>query len=99
MLFQDLPIRRKLIGLISLVSLSVLAVAAVVMLGYEFGNSRRDMAGKQITIGRIIAANCSAALVRNEAGAAHEALFALKAEPAIRGAALYDKQGKLFARY
>jgi len=99
MLFQDLPIRRKLVGLISLISLSALLVAGVVMLAYEFGKSRQAMAGKLSTIARIISANSSAALVLNQSGAAHETLAALQAEPEIRAAALYDKYGRLFARY
>ncbi|HEX5223438.1 MAG TPA: PAS domain S-box protein [Verrucomicrobiae bacterium] len=99
MLFRDLPIRRKLVGLISLISLSTLIAAGVVMLAYEFGKSRRAMAGRLSTIAKIISANSSAALVLNQTGAAHETLSALQAEPEIRAAALYDKYGRLFARY
>lgn len=99
MLFRDLPIRRKLVGLISLISLSVLMIAAIVLLGYEFGKSRRDMASKLMTIGKIISANSSAALMMKDTGAAHVTLSALQAEPAIGAAALYDESGRLFARY
>ena len=99
MLFRDLPIRRKLVGLISVISLSVLLVAGVVMLAYEFGKSRRAMASKLSTIARIISANSSAALVLNQDAAAHETLSALLSEPEVQAAALYDKDGRLFARY
>jgi len=40
MAFRDLPIRRKLVGLILLISLSVLLLAAAVMLLYDFGQQR-----------------------------------------------------------
>jgi PAS domain S-box-containing protein len=99
MLFRDLPIRHKLVGLISLISLSALLVAGVVMLAYEFGKSRRAMASRLSTIARIVSANSSAALISNQDGAAHETLSALKAEPEILAAALYDQNGRLFARY
>jgi len=99
MLFRDLPIRHKLVGLISLISLSALLVAGAVMLAYEFGKSRQGMASRLNTVAKIVAANSSAALVLNQSGPAQETLAALQAEPEIQAAALYDNAGRLFARY
>jgi PAS domain S-box-containing protein len=99
MRFQDLPIRRKLVGLILLVSLTVLLVAAVVMLVVEFRTTRRDMAARLTAVAEIICANSSAVLVFDDAKVAQEILLGLQAEPDVVAAALYDKHGRLYARY
>jgi len=51
------------------------------------------------TIGKIIAANSTAALAFDNEGDAKEILAALKAEPHIVAAGLYDRNGRLFSRY
>ena len=99
MLFRDLPIKRKLVGLISLISLSALLVVGVVLLAYEFGKSRSAMASRLSTVAQIVSANSAAALTLNQPAAAHETLSALEAASEIQAAALYDKNGRLFARY
>lgn len=99
MRFQDLPIRRKLVSLILLISISVLVVAAIVMLFYQFGNSRREMATKLTALSQVMAANSSAALVFDDPALAQEILSGIQFEPEVMVAALYDAEGKLYVRY
>ena len=99
MLFKDMPIQRKLLRIIFIISTVVLFVTCVSFFVYEFYTFRKTTVEKVSTIGKIIAANSTAALAFQDADAAREILAALKTEPHITGAALYDKHGKLFAKY
>lgn len=99
MRFQDLPIKRKLVALILTVSITVLSIAAVIMLSYELRNSRKDMVTNLSATANVIAANSSAALVFDDPRVAQEILSAVRAEPEITAAALYDKSGALYVQY
>ncbi len=99
MLFRDMPIQRKLLRIIFIISSVVLFVTCVSFFIYEFYAFRKTTVEKLSTIGKIIAANSTAALAFQDADAAKEILGALKTEPHITGAALYDKDGRLFAQY
>jgi signal transduction histidine kinase len=94
-----MPIQRKLLRIIFIISSVVLFVTCVSFFIYEFYAFRKTTVEKLSTIGKIIGANSTAALAFQDADAAKEILAALKTEPHITGAALYDKEGKLFARY
>lgn len=93
------PIRRRLISMILLTSGAVLLVSTAASFTYEFLSYRQSVLRNLTTLGAIIANNSTAALAFENAEDAQTILAALKAEPHIVAAALYDRRGKLFAAY
>lgn len=96
---RNTPIRRKL-------TLLLLATSAVVMLlmrgaffAYEFVVFRQATVRHLTTLGEILAANSTAALAFDNRDDAADILSALKAERHVVAAALYDREGRVFARY
>jgi signal transduction histidine kinase/ActR/RegA family two-component response regulator/uncharacterized membrane protein affecting hemolysin expression len=93
------PIRRRMIRAMLLASGAVLLLTALALFTREF-LTYRDTAQQQLaTLGRVIAANSTAALAFDNRDDAEDVLAALRADPNIIGAALYDKEGRLFAAY
>ena len=66
---------------------------------YEYVSFRAAAIHNLATLGRIIANNSTASLAFDNRDDAQQVLSALKAEPHIDSAALYDSRGVLFARY
>ena len=99
MSFKDIPIRRKLITIILLISVAVMVLARVAFFTYEFLTFRQATTQQLSTVGGVIAANSTAALAFDNQDDAREILAALRTEPHITVAALYDARGKLFAKY
>jgi signal transduction histidine kinase/CheY-like chemotaxis protein len=99
MAFQDLPIRRKLMTIILGTSGVVLLLVCTAFLGYEFFAFRQSSVQQISTLGEIIATNSTAALAFDNPDDATDVLKALAAERHIVAACLYDRQGRLFARY
>ena len=99
MLFRDIPIQKKLMRIMFLISGVVLLVTCLTFFIYEFYAFRKTTEEKLSTIGKIIAANSTAALAFDDPDAAKEILTALRTEPHIVAASLYDRNGKLFAQY
>ncbi len=97
--FRDMPIRKKLLRIIFLINGIVLLVACIIFFIYEFYIIRKTTTEKLSTIGKIISLNSTAALAFYDPEAAREILASLKTEPHIVAACLYDKDGKIFARY
>lgn len=99
MLLQNTPIRKKLMAVILITSGTVLGLMSVTFAVYEFLTFRQAIVREVSILGEIIATNCSAALAFDDAGEASEILSALKAEPHIVSATLYDTAGNLFSSY
>lgn len=99
MSFKDIPIRRKLITIILLISVAVMVLTRIVFFAYEFLAFRQATIQQLSTVGAVIATNSTAALAFENQDDAREMLAALKAEQHITAAALYDARGKLFAKY
>jgi PAS domain S-box-containing protein len=99
MLFKDLPIKKKLMRFIALISGAVLFVTCATFFAYELFKFRQNTLQKLSTIGKIISFNGSAALAFANQDDAKEILASLKSEPNIVAACFYDKDGKLFAHY
>lgn len=97
--FRDLPIKRKLALVIFLTNLIGLVLAYIVLLGYEVHVYRQNTLRALQMIGEIIASNSAAALIYDNQKVAQEVLSGLQARPGTMGAALYDRNGKLFAQY
>src|SRR5258708_21440966 len=97
MLFKDMPIRRKLMRVIILIIGVVLLVTCLTFFIYELYSFRKTTRQNLSTLGKIVAANSTAALAFDNQVDAKEILAALKAEPHIMASALYDRGGHLFA--
>ncbi len=98
-MLRNAPIRRKLMAIILLVSATVLLVTCAAFFTYEFVTFRQTTVRTLSTLGEIVAANSTAALAFDNHEDAREVLTALRAEPHIIAAALYDRDGKVFATY
>lgn len=99
MLGKDVPIRRKLMTAILVTSGSVLLLACIAFFSYEYYSFRKSSLRQLSTVAQIIAANSTASLAFKDKNDASEILLALKSEPRIIAAALYDEENHLFATY
>jgi signal transduction histidine kinase/ActR/RegA family two-component response regulator len=93
------PIRRTLMRMIFLSSGVVLLVTSSAFCAYEFLTFRQSSVRQLQILSRAIASNSTAALAFDNADDAASVLAAFKSDPHIVGAALYDAQGKVFAKY
>jgi Bacteriophytochrome (light-regulated signal transduction histidine kinase) len=97
--FRNLPIRKRLLRVILVINGVVLTVACTAFFIYEYYNSRKNTLNKVAAIGQIIATNSTAALAFDNKEDATEILMALKAEPHVEMAVLFNEEGKLFCLY
>jgi HAMP domain-containing protein len=97
--FADASIRLKLIFAMALVTVLALLVSAVALGAYEVVTFRRALEQKLTIIADIVGRNCQVALAFDRPKDAGELLAALEAEPAVEIAAIYDRNGQLFASY
>ncbi len=98
-MFKNLPLQKRLMALMLLTSGAVLLLTCGGFSAYEFLTYRHTTVRQLSTISAIVAENSTAALAFDDAGGAKEILAALKAEPHVVAAALYDANGKLFCIY
>src|SRR5437867_12796981 len=94
---RDLPIRRKIVAIIMIISAAVLLMASAGLITYDFLTARQDLLSSATTLARIIADNTTAAVSFNDPNAAKSTLDALRAEPSILAACVYTEG--LFAEY
>jgi len=99
MSLRDWPIKKKLTAILLLVSSLVLLLTSAAFVTYEVLAIRRTTLKNLSTLGRVIASNSTASLAFANEADAREILSALKAEPHVVAAGLYDKNGRLFTRY
>jgi signal transduction histidine kinase len=85
--------------ILMVVSGAVLLFSCASFLTYDILTFRTATARHIGTLGKIVAANSTAALAFANPDDAREILAALQAEPHIEEAGLYDPSGKLFASY
>jgi signal transduction histidine kinase/FixJ family two-component response regulator/HAMP domain-containing protein len=93
------PISQRLMSIMLLTSAAAIALACLGFGGYEYYASRNRLEDQLSTLARIIAANSTAALAFQDERDAVSVLSALKSEPNITMAALYDANGALFVTY
>ena len=97
--FRDWSIRRKLIGLFLAMAFSTAIMVAVPMGVFDFLGLKRAMARDQATLADALARNSTAALTFRDFKSAQDVLQALRAEPSVTAACIYDSDGKPFATY
>ena len=98
-MFKNRPITRKLMAVILLTSGAVLVVTCGTFLVYELVTFRQSMVRSLSTLAQAIATNSTAALAFQNADDAAQVLAAVRADPHVVLATLYDQSGELFASY
>ena len=94
-----LTLARKLILTMMAASSASLLVACVLFLSYDVITIRRSIADHLDSLAEITGANVAAALTYNDPKSADLVLHALRAEPHIIAARIYDSRGQAFASY
>src|SRR5437016_14588643 len=92
-------IKRKLTAILLLISGLVLLLTSAAFVTYEVVTFRQTIRSQLATRSRILAANSTAALAFASEADAREILGALKYDPHIVAAALYDRQRRIRATY
>ena len=95
----DVPVRRRLMSITLVTSAAVLLLSMATFLVYDFVSFRLVITRHVATLGRLIAANSSAVLASGRPEDAHAVLGALRADPNVVAAAVYDAEGHVFSVY
>lgn len=98
-LLRDVPIKSKLTAITMLTSGVALLLACTAFVGYELTMFRDTTVKELSTTAAIIGDNSAAAIEFDDPGSAGQTLRSLNTLPHVVGAALYDRNGKLFASY
>jgi sigma-B regulation protein RsbU (phosphoserine phosphatase) len=97
--FRDLSIRSKLMTGFMLTSLAALLLTLGALAAYDRVTFRDEVLRDVDTLAGIIGENASSRVAFNDRQSAEETLAALRAQPQITGAGIYDSKGSLFATY
>ncbi len=92
-------IQKRVQAVILLASGIVLLVTAAAFVTYEAFTFRARLVRNLSTLAAVIADNSAASLAFNNQTVAEEILAALRAEPDIQAAILFDSEGSVFAAY
>ena len=96
---RDVPLPKKLRLIVLIISSTALLGAFAVFLVYQWVSSYRGRLSQLKVLAEIVAEQSTAALEFDQKEQAKTLLAALRAEPEIVAAALYDKDGRLFAPF
>jgi signal transduction histidine kinase len=94
---QRAPIRQKLMLIAMVTTGGALLLAGIAIIYFNYSRFQGEMARDLTSLAEIVAQNSTAAVSFNDPAAERETLSALKARPSIVSAAVYDKNGNLFA--
>ena len=97
--FRDLSIRSKLMTGFMLTSLAALLLTVGALTWYDRATFRDEVLRDVDTLAGILGENASSSVAFNDHRQAEATLAALRAQPQITGAAIYDSKGALFATY
>jgi two-component system sensor histidine kinase/response regulator len=97
--YQDLSIRQKLRGIVLVTAGVALFVASAVFTLYDRSTFLNAKAEDLSASARMVGSNSTAALSFGDAKSAREVLSALQAKQNVIHACIYDKGGKVFAKY
>lgn len=98
-LFLDVPIQKKLRRITMLTTSVALLLTGVALVVYELVTYRSVMTRELMSLADVIGANSAAALTFNDPKAAEETLSALRKDSRVTLAAIYTKEGNIFATY
>src|SRR5438874_3144219 len=99
MALRDWPIRQKLTAILLLISGFVLLLTSAAFVIYQVVAFRQTIRNNLATRAQILAANSTAELAFANQADTTEVLSALKSDPHMVAAALYDRDGHVFAKY
>ncbi|TBR18791.1 MAG: HAMP domain-containing protein, partial [Chitinophagaceae bacterium] len=99
MQFRHLPIERKLTRVILSVAGISLAFISIFFLAYQYQEERKSMLNNISAIGKIVAANSTAAVAFNDKESSVEILSSLRSKPHIIASCIFDANGQLFSYY
>jgi signal transduction histidine kinase len=97
--FHHLPIRKKIVTVTMLAAVAALLLTGGALFTYELRGYRTNLERDLQTLAQIIGSNCVAALSFGDKAAAIETLSALRAEPQILAACIYDPDGAPLATF
>ena len=97
--YLDLSIRHKLQGIVIIASGAALLMASAVFTLYDRSTFLHAKAQGLDTSARMIGSNSTAMLSFGDAKSAGEILSALRAQQNVMRACIYDKDGRVFAKY
>jgi serine phosphatase RsbU (regulator of sigma subunit)/uncharacterized membrane protein affecting hemolysin expression len=97
--FRDLSIRSKLMTGFMLTSLAALLLTVGGLTWYDRATFRDEVLRDVDTLAGILGENASSSVAFNDHQQAEATLAALRAQPQITGAAIYDSKDALFATY
>ena len=98
-IIRDTPLRRKLTILTMLTCCVALFLSTALFIGYEILSFRRALVEKINTLANVTGNNVVAALSFIDSQSAETTLAALRAEPHIVSACVFDHNGQFFASY
>ena len=98
-LLRDLPIRRKLVVILTIATGGALLLAGAGLLTLDFFRFRYEMVTDMETLAEIVAQNSTAAIRFHDRPTAKEILSALDAKSSVLGACVYDEQETLFEKW
>jgi two-component system NtrC family sensor kinase len=96
---RDKPIKTKLTAITMVTSGVALLLACAAFVGYELMVFRTGIVDELSTTAAIVGDNSAAALAFDDPSSAQQTLRSLNVHPNIVGAALYGRNGRLFASY
>lgn len=97
--FRDLPLGRKLATALAITGGVTLLLACGAFVTAEVRLFRQELVVAQTTGARVLAANSTAVLAFEDPEGAAEVLSALRQDARVKAAALYDREGRIFASY
>jgi PAS domain S-box-containing protein len=97
--FRDRSIQQKLTLIVLLTSGAALLVASISVLAYEWSTAHAGLGREMATLADIVGANSTAPLAFNDSKAGTETLATMSAQVEVTAAALYTRDGRLFASY
>src|SRR5690349_18458736 len=98
-LLRATSIKRKLTAVVMLTTTVALLATAVQFILNDVRDYRRRVLADLQILSRVLGQNVTSSLEFEQAKTAAEVLAALQAKPHILAAAVYSKDGKLFAYY
>src|ERR1700759_3976905 len=94
---NNIPLRRKVTVVILMTCSAVLLLACGVLAVYQMVDYRKMMARDMAVLAEVVAQNTRAAMAFDDQNKAQDTLMALKSEPSVVAACIYDQQGSPFA--
>jgi two-component system, sensor histidine kinase and response regulator len=96
---RDISIRQKLQGIVMLTCGVAVAAASIMFAVYDRVTFLRAKTEDLATTAKILGSNSTAALTFGDTNSAREILAALRVRKHVVFACIYDKDGKVFAKY